>query len=202
MLGRTFAEGEDRPGSDGVIVISHGLWQRSYGGDREIVGRRMRMSGTDRTIIGVMPEGFPFPWFVLGGSPEIAFPQEIDAEAASYRSQDWKLIGRLEPGATRAAARAELHAVIAVWREAYGLPEEFGADATVITLKEFMVGDVRPTLLLLFGAVGLTLLIATANVAGLLLALARPAGRQPFIGPTSRRARPCWPTACDRVRGS
>lgn len=171
VAGRTFAPGDDRPGSN-VAVVTHAFWRDRLAGDPEAVGGTIRLGRGTFTVIGVLRPGFD----LLQHDAEIVTPWTIDAEAPNYTSQELKLLGRLRDDATMAAAAAELGAYVDAVRAAWNVPEDWGRDATVQPFDEYLVGTTRPTLLLLFGAVGLTLLIATANVAGLLLA--RALGRQ------------------------
>ena len=166
LHGRTFATGEDEAGSDQVVVLSHRLWQSRFGGDPDIVGKQVRASDGSRSVVGVLPPSVN----LLQPEAEIVFPQRIDRDDPTYQSAEMKLIGRLAEGIDLDQAQAELDSLITGWKEEFALPDEWGLDARVVPLREFLVGEVRPTLLLLFGAVGLTLLIATANVMNLLLA--------------------------------
>lgn len=164
-IGRTFADGEDTPGNDGVVVLSHEYWQRRFGGDRNVVGQGISLRAIDRTIIGVMPPGFDF----LTAGTDVVLPTVRDPESVRYQDSSFKLIGRLRDGTTVEQATAEIQAVVARIREDNELPPEWGSEAAVHSLRDTRVGDVRPMILLLFGAVALLLLIATANVANLML---------------------------------
>jgi predicted permease len=175
-LGSFFTRDEEIAGRDLVVVISYGYWQQRYGQDPDVIGQTVRIDGISRRIIGVMPAGVRFPYsdtqFVIpvafkGGDP-------IDP----WRSFDLRMFGRLKDGVSTAQAQAELHRLHAAllplfpWR----MPDDWASDVTVVPLLESEVGATRPRLLLLFGAVGLILLIACANVANLMLA--RAAGRE------------------------
>jgi predicted permease len=168
LLGRSFAEGEDRPGRDDLLVLSHRLWQQRFGGAPEVLGRRVRLSGVDRAIVGVLPPDLELPHL----DADIVFPQRIEPGVATYTSAEMKAIARLAPGVTLDEATAELQTVIPQWREQQGRPEGWGATARVVPLRDFLVEETRPGLLLLFAAVGLILIVATVNVANLLLAQA------------------------------
>lgn len=168
VIGRTFAQGEDHPGNEGVAVLSHGFWLRRFGGDRSVLGESIELRGVRRTIIGVMPPDFDF----LHAGTDLVLPIVIDENSLRYGDSSYKVLARLKNGVSREQADAELKALTARLRDANDLPPEWGLDAAVIPLRDYMVGEIRPTLLLLFGAVGLLLLIATANVANLLLARA------------------------------
>ncbi len=168
VSGRTFAEGEDRPGNEGVAVLSHGYWQRRFGGDASVLGKTIELRGVGRTIVGVMPADFDF----LHAGTDLVLPIVVDPESVRFNDSSYKLLARLKDGVSREQADAELKALAARIRTDNDLPPEWGLDAAVIPLRDYIVGEIRPTLLLLFGAVGLLLLIATANVANLLLAKA------------------------------
>ncbi|HEX6940046.1 MAG TPA: ABC transporter permease, partial [Longimicrobiales bacterium] len=157
--GRTYTSAEDR---NDVVVLSHRLWQRRYGGDPSIVGRAITVNDKRLTVIGVMgPDFRP----VGAATPEMWAPVDLEPE---WRSRYLRAIGRLVPGTTVEQARAEMRAIAA--RLAAEFPDynaKWSAD--VVPLHEQETGDVRPALLVLLGAVGLLLLIACANVANLLL---------------------------------
>jgi putative ABC transport system permease protein len=170
-LGRSFTADEDRAGAERVVVLSHGLWQKRFGSDPSIVGRGITLGGDSYTVIGVMPRGFSFPIlndaqiFRTAGSALAAIP------GCERGCVVLRVIAKLKPGVTLESARAEMTALTDRLAEQY--PESNkGVGATLIPLHEQLVGDVRPAMLVLFGAVGLVLLIACANVANLLLARA------------------------------
>ena len=167
--GRTFLPEEYRPGS-GVIVLTDGLWRRRFGGAADIVGRALALDGEPYTVIGVLG-----PDFELGlerGREERDFflPKTFSEYESSSRGPGWwQVIGRLRPEVTLAEAQAEMDAVAARLAEEH---PRTNADvgARVIPLQAWQVGAVRPTLLLLQGAVLFVLLIACVNVANLMLA--------------------------------
>ena len=167
--GRTFLPEEHRPGS-GVVVVTHGSWQRRFGGETDIIGRPLVLDGEPYTVIGVLG-----PNFELGlerGRPERDFflPKTFAEYEASIRGSGWwHVIGRLRPGVRLEEAQAEMDAVAARLAEEY---PRTNADvgAHVIALQARQVEAVRPTLLLLQGAVLFVLLIACVNVANLMLA--------------------------------
>jgi putative ABC transport system permease protein len=164
-LGRTFAPEEFGAAGERVAVLSHGLWQRRFGGDPKVIGARLPLVGGEGvTVVGVMPEGFKYP-----PSAEVWMPLPRDSSELRQRtSRYFSVVGRLKEGVTPAQAQGELNVVAARLAEAY---PQSNADwgARLIPLRETMVGRARAALLILFGAVGFVLLIACANVAGLLL---------------------------------
>ncbi|HSB11414.1 MAG TPA: ABC transporter permease [Blastocatellia bacterium] len=172
--GRSFLAEEDRPGSDKVVVLSNGLWQRRFGGDPSIVGQTITLDGSSYDVVGVMPAGFVFMVEVDLFKP-IAFTPE---QLAPNRHGNEYLIGvaRLKPGVTFAQASAEMNLLADQLR-----PQFYGPNwgITVVPLREQLVGNFRTALFILLGAVGCVLLIACANVANLLLA--RASSRQKEI---------------------
>jgi putative ABC transport system permease protein len=168
-LGRTFSTADDQPGNARVVVISHGFWQRKLGGDRAAIGRGITLTGNTYTIAGVMPAGFRFP----SGDAEIWVPFRAGyPEAAQARGVHMQYsIARLKPGVTRAQAQSELDAIAQGLAKLY--PEENrGRRYIALPLQQRVTGNIRPALLVLFGAVGFVLLIASLNFANLLLAKA------------------------------
>ncbi|HEX7117854.1 MAG TPA: ABC transporter permease [Longimicrobiales bacterium] len=167
-LGRTFGPAEEVVGSDRVVVLGHGLWQRRFGGDPAVIGRAIRLDGESYAVVGVMPPGFDYP-----RGTELWLPLAFTADdLATQRGAHYlSAVARLRPEATVEQAREEVAAVAR--RLAVDHPDtNERVGATVVSLHEAMVGDVRPALLILLGAVGFVLLIACANVANLLLARA------------------------------
>ncbi|MCM2269373.1 MAG: ABC transporter permease [Thermoanaerobaculia bacterium] len=177
-LGRGFLPEEDavdRPRD--VVVLSDGAWRRRFGGDPDIVGRTLRLTGTAYSVIGVLPRGFHFARL---GDPEFFVTLSPNALLAERRYTHWMWgVARLAPGVELAAARAEL-ATLAARRaeEDARWHAESGLDA--MALREAFVGDVRPLLVGLLAGVGAVLLIACANVAN--MTLARAAGRERELG--------------------
>jgi putative ABC transport system permease protein len=167
LNGRAFAADEDRPGPDQVAILGHGLWQRRFGSDPGVLGRTVTLGGAAYTVVGVMPPGFAFP-----NRSEIWKPMALaDNEMQSRGSHYLLSIGRLRPGVSPERARADLEAIAARLQQRY--PDtNTGWTARVEPLAERIIGDARPTLLVLLAAVGFVLLIACANVASLLLARA------------------------------
>lgn len=174
QLGRFFTEEEDRAGAAPVIVLSHELWQRKFGGDRGVVGRQVRFgtAGNSRTVIGVLPPNFRFPAGEARREFVIPFEPSLDPDDRQARDAIWiSVAGRLREGASIAQANAELD-TIARRLEAQYPAANAGVRYRVHSMHERTVSEVRPAVLLLFGAVILVLLIGCANVANLLLARA------------------------------
>jgi putative ABC transport system permease protein len=177
--GRGFTAEEDRPGGPSVAVLSYELWQRRFAGDPAIVGRKIQISGVERTVVGVTPAGFQMPLdYSAGERTAIYFPLATDAKNEGAlpgpefprggSNHGYYGIARLAPGATAAAANRQLRDIVAEL-EKFGYMANIGFHAFVIPMDEQIMGRVRPVLLVVFGAVVLVLLIACANVAGLLL---------------------------------
>ena len=165
--GRTFVEGEDSPDAERAAVITHGLWQRRFGGDRGVVGRSVALDGESYTVVGVLPAEFEFA--KVGGA-EVWTPLAPPPALASRRFQHWvHVIARLKDGVELSAARAQMDAVASrIEREDPSAHENVGL--RVVPLQEEIVGSIKSVLILLLGAVGFVLLIACTNVANLLLA--------------------------------
>jgi putative ABC transport system permease protein len=169
-LGRVFTADEDIAGNDDVVVLSHGLWVRRFGGDPSVLGKTIELDGRDALVLGVMPETFNFEIETEG---EAWIPMGIDPGDPPGRGNHFALIGgRLAPGVTFERAEEDLADLMAKWSQdgslghAWGPP---GHPAFIRPLHEQVVGDVEASLMVLLGAVGIVLLIACANVANLLL---------------------------------
>jgi putative ABC transport system permease protein len=182
-LGRAISAGQDAPGGARVVVLSYGLWQRRFGGDAGVLGQAVDLDGEPRTVVGIMPEGFQYPaGSELWASSRFAVPEHPlkpgDDPSTRRDTHYFDVIARLKPGVAPEQAKAEADALAARLKQQY-MDDEENAGATVVTLHEDLVGETRPALLLLVGAVAILLLIACANVANILLA--RGATRQKEI---------------------
>lgn len=174
-LGRTFVAGEDKPGASNVVVISDSLWRRRFAADPNIVNQTVTLTGQKYNVIGVMPPGFDFPQASavpdLGFTPhtEVWTPLPFDdATAKDRRTLSLPVIARMKPGVTVEQAQADMSNIAASIDQQFKKSAGFGA--TVIELREQIVGDIRLVLLVLLGTVALVLLIACSNVANLMLA--------------------------------
>ena len=163
--GRNFTAEEDRVGGTPVAIISHGLWERRFGGDQNIVGKSITVSGSSATIIGVMPQHFQF----LEPAAELWVPLSQNQFASSARNvRLLSVVGRLNDSAQPPAANAELNTIASQWAGQYP-DSNGGVGMRTVPLHQQVTGKIRPALLLLLGAVGLVLLIACANIINLML---------------------------------
>jgi len=174
VLGRTLLAADDEPGHDRSVVLAWGYWQRRFAGSRDVLGRQVLVDGVAYTVVGVMPRGFDFPMFWATGVQMWA-PLALGDRATSRRGQSLRVFARLAPGASLAAARAQMATITAHLERAF---PGTNRNVTVTPLATMVVGDVRTALLILLGAVGFVLLIACANVAHMLLARASARQRE------------------------
>jgi len=173
-LGRTFLPDEDRFGANKVAVISHGLWQTRYGGDPHIIDRAIQLDGQKYTVVGVMPAGFQF----MEGDVRLWVPLALEPEEMANRGGHYlTVVARLKQGVTMDQAQADLSTVMAhISKDNPRETFDGKLGAYVMPLREQLAGDVRGSLVVLLVSVAFVLLIACANVAGLLLA--RAVGRR------------------------
>jgi len=183
-LGRNFTADDDQGRIGYVVIISWDLFQQRFGGDRSVIGKTVRLDDDPMTIIGVMPPGFRHP-LENGASPmEVWCPVELGNTDPQFigdrRARVFEVIGRLKPGATVTEAQAQLDALSTRLESRYPdvYPPALGWRAAALPLSERVVGDVRPALLVLLGAVAFVLLIGCANVANLMLARATGRARE------------------------
>jgi predicted permease len=166
LVGRTFAEGEDREGAPKVVLLSERVWRRDFGADSSIVGRGVRLDGEVRTVIGVVPAARGYPFTADLWEPFVATAAQTRDEARGAR---WvSMLGRLRDGATVDAARAELNAIARHVESSF--PRTYNHfDMHPVPMQEAIVGELRRPLLVIMAAVALVLLVACANVANLTL---------------------------------
>jgi predicted permease len=168
QIGRAFLPDEDAAGASPVVVLSHGLWQRRFGSDPGVVGKPLTLNGRSYTVVGVMSPQFEFPsrqdelWVPIAFGPQ---------EAANRGNNSYEVVGRMKPGVGLERAQSEMNTIASRLKQQY--PDVVKSNASVVvSLHEQVVGDIKPALLVLLGAVGFVLLVACANVANLLLARA------------------------------
>jgi len=171
LVGRVLQEGDDRPGAPKTAVISHALWTRRFHGDPAIAGRTVVLNAQSYTIVGVMPASFGYP------DPDVEVWRVLTMSPPPRRGPFYSWgIARLKPGVRIEELRANLDTISAGLKRQYPGPDDWVMNAA--PLQEALVGDVRTILYALSGAVGVLLLIATANVANLLLARAAARDRE------------------------
>lgn len=165
IYGRVFLPEEDQPGRNKELILSYKAWQTRYAGDPNVVGRTVTLDGSPYVIVGVMGPKMTKPDFA-----DVWTPLGLTAEESAIRGEHHFLaIARLKPGVSIAQAQAEMNTISHRLEQAYPADDK-GWGASVISMREDLVGDVRPALLMMLGAVGFVLLIACANVANLIFA--------------------------------
>lgn len=172
LLGRAFTSDEDRPEGAAVAVLSYPLWQRRYGGDPNVVGRKLTIDDVPVEVVGVMPEGFRLPTHFNADAADptqLWRPLQMDPRNLVQSSHGYFATATLAPGATAGTATEELHAITQRLTEQGFYPEAMRFSAFAVPLDKEIRGGVRPAMWLLVGAVACLLLIACANVANLLL---------------------------------
>lgn len=175
MLGRDFLPEEYLPDAEPVVLISHGLWQRRYGAEPSIVGRKVRVDFRPATVVGVLPPDLPYP-----GKRDIWAPKRFRGSEREDRTSSYmQVVARLRTGVSAEQAQAELNSVAAALAAEYPATNA-DTGISAVPLDEHILGPARPALLVLLGAVGFLLLIACANIGGLLLA--RGAERERELG--------------------
>jgi predicted permease len=179
-LGRVFLPEEDAGGKPTTVILSYGLWQQRFGADRNVLGQTLTLNGQNYTVVGVMPADFALGYEVMPtvGSvqqADLLLPLPLNADDFNHHGdENYNMLARLKPGVTIAQAQGELDSVVQGLEQHN--PDSYPASRrfsfSIKPLLEQVVGDIRPALLVLLGAVGCVLLIACANVANLLLARA------------------------------
>jgi predicted permease len=164
-IGRTFARGEDQNGGSHVVVLSHAFWKARFAGSRDVLSKTLSLNGEPYVVIGVMPA-----WYRMPADAEIWIPLDMSKKNLGPRGQhSWRAVGRVRQGVTIEQARADLKTISEGYEKRY--PENNRNVYAIVTpMRQDLIGDFSTQILIMFGAVGLVLLIACANVANLLLA--------------------------------
>ncbi|MDE3181263.1 MAG: ABC transporter permease [Acidobacteriota bacterium] len=179
LMGRAFTQDETQHGHNQVVILSYGLWQRAFGGDKAIVGKAIALDGEVYDVAGVMPQSLKFPDLWWGIKAEFWIPLNLEQPAwRRTRGSHWLwVLGRMKEGVHLAQAQADMATISRNLQRQYPR-DDAGVNAKVLGLHGLVTKQVRPALLVLFAAVGFLLLIACANIANLLLARGIARGRE------------------------
>ncbi|HEV2835339.1 MAG TPA: ABC transporter permease [Pyrinomonadaceae bacterium] len=164
LVGRPFVPEEHKPGTAPVAVVSYGFWQRLLGARSDLSGTTLRLMDQTISVVGVMPPDFAFPT-----NAEIWVPRELGPAQTSRSAHNWSVVARMRPGVSLEQAKTDVSTIAKQLKQEYGKDMD-AVDFTAIPQQEYMVGNVRGALLVIFAAVGFLLVVACANVANLLLA--------------------------------
>jgi putative ABC transport system permease protein len=178
-IGRTLIPEDDNPESERVVLLTHGLWSRRFGGDASLLGQTITLNGDSYTVVGVLPSNFIFP----GTKAELAVPLALysDWRRTNRNTNFLKVISRMKQGVTPQQARADLDSICGQLRNQYPATNSTKQGVKLIALKDEIVGDFSSALILLLGAVGLVLMIICLNLANLMLARATARRREMAI---------------------
>ena len=179
-LGRWFSEAEDKPGAPDIVLLTHGYWQRRFGGDPHAIGRTVTVDSKPHRVIGVMPADFQFQ----NANPDLILPERFDRNKVFLGNFSYQGIARLKPGVSLQQADADVARMLPIWLKQWPAPpgfdraifENIHIGPALRPLKRDVVGDIGKALWVLMGTIGIVLVIACANVANLLLV--RAEGRQ------------------------